>query len=44
MRPTITIRVGETFLPAVCGGMPAKEVIEAPVLHHDDDDVVDSGA
>ena len=38
------VEVGEAGLPAVRVGKPAEEVIEAPVLHHDDDDVLDAGA
>ncbi len=40
----VGVDVREACLLAVCAGQPAQHVVERPVLHHDHDDVVDSGA
>jgi len=39
----LRIGVGEARLPAVGVGQPPEEVVEAPVLHHHDDHVLDPG-
>jgi hypothetical protein len=36
------IRIGEAVLRRIRGGMPAEEMIEAPVLHHHDHNMIDS--
>ena len=44
LRHSVVIDVGESGLFSFRPGKPAKEVIERPVLHRDDDDVVECRA
>ena len=44
MRTPGAVAVDQPGLAAVGPGQPAEEVVEGAVLHHDDDDVVDSRA
>ena len=37
------VRVTESGLLSVCVWKPAKKVIEAAILHHDNDDMLDAG-
>jgi hypothetical protein len=43
VRHAVLVEVDEAFLPTVGLRQPAEEVVERPVLHHHDDDVLDAG-
>jgi hypothetical protein len=44
MRDAGRIDIRKTRLPSVRVWQPTEQMIEAAVLHHDDDDVLDAGA
>jgi hypothetical protein len=37
------VRVTQSALLSVCGWQPAEKVIEAAILHHHNDDMLDAG-
>lgn len=43
MRHTVAVQVAEPRLHSFGVGQPTEEMIEAPVLHHHDNDMLDAG-